>query len=138
MKSYASIVALVLIGVVAAADEKQQPHMVGSSYGGSSGGSSSYGGSSGSSPSYGGSSGGSSYGGSSGGSSYGGSSGGSASIPAPPCPKNYIISCQPSLAPAPCAPSSSSGYGSSGSSGAYSEHYPVYAVPHPVPYYGFY
>ncbi|KAI8125876.1 hypothetical protein FF38_07590 [Lucilia cuprina] len=55
--------------------------------------------------------------------SAGGYGGGSpaASIPAPPCPKNYLFSCQPNLAPAPCAPPAA-GYGSSG---AYSENVPT-------------
>lgn len=42
----------------------------------------------------------SSYGG--GAPSYGG--GASASYSAPPCPKNYLFSCQPNLTPVPCAP----------------------------------
>ncbi|EDW03024.1 vitelline membrane protein Vm26Ab [Drosophila grimshawi] len=47
------------------------------------------------------------------------------SIPAPPCPKNYLFSCQPSLQPVPCsAPAPSYG-----SSGAYSQYVPQYAVP---------
>lgn len=45
---------------------------------------------------------------------YGGSS-----IPSPPCPKNYLFSCQPSLAPAPCA------LPAAGSVGAYSENIPT-------------
>ncbi|KAI8043727.1 vitelline membrane protein Vm34Ca [Drosophila gunungcola] len=46
-----------------------------------------------------------------------------ASIPAPPCPKNYLFSCQPNLAPVPCsAPAPSYG-----SAGAYSQYAPVYA-----------
>ncbi|XP_017132215.1 vitelline membrane protein Vm34Ca-like [Drosophila elegans] len=45
------------------------------------------------------------------------------SIPAPPCPKNYLFSCQPNLAPVPCsAPAPSYG-----SAGAYSQYAPVYA-----------
>ncbi|KAH8412621.1 hypothetical protein KR009_003678 [Drosophila setifemur] len=49
------------------------------------------------------------------------------SIPAPPCPKNYLFSCQPNLAPVPCsAPAPSYG-----SAGAYSQYAPVYA-PHQV------
>lgn len=51
----------------------------------------------------------------------GGAGGGALSIPAPPCPKNYLFSCQPNLAPAPCAPPAAS-YGSAGS---YSENYPT-------------
>ncbi|EDW03026.1 vitelline membrane protein Vm26Aa [Drosophila grimshawi] len=59
-------------------------------------------------------------------SAYGGSSGGGgSSIPAPPCPKNYLFSCQPNLAPVPCS-SPSSGYGSAG---AYSSPVASYAVP---------
>ncbi|KAI8042435.1 vitelline membrane protein Vm32E [Drosophila gunungcola] len=42
--------------------------------------------------------------------------------PAPPCPTNYLFSCQPNLAPAPCA-QQSAGYGSSG---AYTEQVPLY------------
>ncbi|XP_053960135.1 vitelline membrane protein Vm26Aa-like [Anastrepha ludens] len=34
-------------------------------------------------------------------SAYGG---GASSIPAPLCPQNYLISCQPNLAPVACAP----------------------------------
>ncbi|XP_065358121.1 vitelline membrane protein Vm26Aa-like [Calliphora vicina] len=57
-----------------------------------------------------------------GGASAGGSGGyGAASIPAPPCPKNYLFSCQPNLAPAPCAPPAAS----YGSAGAYSENVPT-------------
>ncbi|XP_016961773.1 vitelline membrane protein Vm34Ca [Drosophila biarmipes] len=49
------------------------------------------------------------------------------SIPAPPCPKNYLFSCQPNLAPVPCsAPAPSYG-----SAGAYSQYAPVYA-PQPL------
>ncbi|XP_017855156.1 vitelline membrane protein Vm34Ca [Drosophila busckii] len=45
------------------------------------------------------------------------------SIPAPPCPKNYLFSCQPNLQPVPCsAPAPSYG-----SAGAYSQYAPVYA-----------
>ena len=81
---------------------------------------SAYGGSS--SGGYGGSSSGG-YGGSSSG-GYGGASS-SSSIAAPPCPKNYIFSCQPNLAPIACsAPSSSYG-----SSGAYSAPVPTYVAP---------
>ncbi|EDW28246.1 GL19099 [Drosophila persimilis] len=62
----------------------------------------------------------SAYGGSSGGGSYGGSS-----IPAPPCPKNYLFSCQPNLAPVPCsAPAPSYG-----SAGAYSSPVATYVAP---------
>lgn len=46
-------------------------------------------------------------------------------VPSPPCPKNYLFSCQPSLQPVPCsAPAQSYG-----SSGAYSQYVPQYAVP---------
>ncbi|EDW76348.1 uncharacterized protein Dwil_GK14709 [Drosophila willistoni] len=46
-----------------------------------------------------------------------------ASVPAPPCPKNYLFSCQPSLQPVPCsAPAPSYG-----SAGAYSQYVPQYA-----------
>ncbi|BFF93477.1 vitelline membrane protein Vm26Ab [Drosophila madeirensis] len=49
-----------------------------------------------------------------------------AGIPSPPCPKNYLFSCQPSLQPVPCsAPAPSYG-----SSGAYSQYVPQYAVPY--------
>lgn len=47
----------------------------------------------------------------------------SSSYSAPPCPKNYIFSCGPSVQPVPCAASSY------GSSGAYSENMPQYAAP---------
>ncbi|XP_034472660.1 vitelline membrane protein Vm26Ab [Drosophila innubila] len=48
-----------------------------------------------------------------------------APVPSPPCPKNYMFSCQPSLQPVPCsAPAPSYG-----SSGAYSHYAPQYAVP---------
>lgn len=48
-----------------------------------------------------------------------------AAVPSPPCPKNYLFSCQPSLQPVPCsAPAQSYG-----SSGAYSQYVPQYAVP---------
>ncbi|EDW28248.1 GL19046 [Drosophila persimilis] len=47
-------------------------------------------------------------------------------IPSPPCPKNYLFSCQPSLQPVPCsAPAPSYG-----SAGAYSQYVPQYAVPY--------
>uniref|UniRef100_A0A1I8P4Q4 VM domain-containing protein n=1 Tax=Stomoxys calcitrans TaxID=35570 RepID=A0A1I8P4Q4_STOCA len=45
-------------------------------------------------------------------------------IPAPPCPKNYLFSCQPTLTPAPC--SAAAAYGNAA---AYSQNYPVYAIP---------
>ncbi|KAH8273921.1 hypothetical protein KR044_003409 [Drosophila immigrans] len=46
-------------------------------------------------------------------------------VPAPPCPKNYLFSCQPNLTPVPCsAPAPSYG-----SAGAYSQYVPVYARP---------
>ncbi|EDW63528.1 vitelline membrane protein Vm26Ab [Drosophila virilis] len=48
-----------------------------------------------------------------------------ASVPSPPCPKNYLFSCQPSLQPVPCsAPAQSYG-----SAGAYSQYVPQYTVP---------
>ncbi|KAL7740441.1 hypothetical protein ACLKA6_013235 [Drosophila palustris] len=50
-----------------------------------------------------------------------------APIPAPPCPKNYLFSCQPNLQPVPC----SAPQPSYGSAGAYSQYAPVYA-PRPV------
>lgn len=46
----------------------------------------------------------------------------SPSISTPPCPKNYLLSCQPNLVPAPCAPAP--GGGSQGPIGAYSEYLP--------------
>ncbi|XP_064554138.1 vitelline membrane protein Vm26Aa-like [Drosophila montana] len=58
---------------------------------------------------------------------YGGSSGGygGSSVPAPPCPKNYLFSCQPNLAPVPCsAPAPSYG-----SAGAYSSPVASYVAP---------
>ncbi|KAH8377016.1 hypothetical protein KR093_002733 [Drosophila rubida] len=60
-------------------------------------------------------------------SAYGASSGGygASSVPAPPCPKNYLFSCQPNLAPVPCsAPAPSYG-----SAGAYSSPVASYAAP---------
>ncbi|XP_017059264.1 vitelline membrane protein Vm32E [Drosophila ficusphila] len=46
-------------------------------------------------------------------------------IAAPPCPTNYLFSCQPQLAPAPCSqPQEAPAYGSSG---AYTEPIPLYA-----------
>ncbi|XP_037821759.1 vitelline membrane protein Vm26Aa-like [Lucilia sericata] len=51
--------------------------------------------------------------------------GGAASIPAPPCPKNYLFSCQPNLAPVPCAAPAAS----YGSAGAYSAPVPTYVAP---------
>ncbi|XP_055848540.1 vitelline membrane protein Vm26Ab-like [Episyrphus balteatus] len=54
--------------------------------------------------------------------------GGGASYSAPPCPKNYLFSCQPSLAPVPCA--AGGGY-----AGAYSEQVPQYAYPQYAPQY---
>ncbi|KAI8115132.1 Vitelline membrane protein Vm26Aa [Lucilia cuprina] len=58
---------------------------------------------------------------------YGGSAGGygAASIPAPPCPKNYLFSCQPNLAPVPCA-APAPAYGSAG---GYSAPVPTYIAP---------
>ncbi|KAH8263112.1 hypothetical protein KR044_004767 [Drosophila immigrans] len=58
---------------------------------------------------------------------YGGSSGGygASSVPSPPCPKNYLFSCQPNLAPVPCsAPAPSYG-----SAGAYSSPVASYLAP---------
>ncbi|XP_055905292.1 vitelline membrane protein Vm26Aa-like [Eupeodes corollae] len=52
------------------------------------------------------------------GSSYGGGS-----YAAPPCPKSYLFSCQPNVAPVPCAA------GGGGYAGAYSEYVPQYALP---------
>ncbi|KAH8413944.1 hypothetical protein KR009_000643 [Drosophila setifemur] len=49
-----------------------------------------------------------------------------ASISSPPCPKNYLFSCQPSLEPVPCSIPAPS-YGSAGS---YSQYVPQYAVPY--------
>ncbi|TMW51179.1 hypothetical protein DOY81_003746 [Sarcophaga bullata] len=46
-------------------------------------------------------------------------------IPAPPCPKNYLFSCQPSLQPAPCSQAVPANFGGAG---AYSQNYPVYAL----------
>lgn len=45
------------------------------------------------------------------------------SYSAPPCPKNYLFSCQPHLQPVPCSASSY------GSAGAYSQYAPTYAIP---------
>uniref|UniRef100_A4UM16 Vitelline membrane protein Vm32E n=2 Tax=melanogaster subgroup TaxID=32351 RepID=VTU4_DROSN len=42
--------------------------------------------------------------------------------PAPPCPTNYLFSCQPNLAPAPCAQEAPA----YGSAGAYTEQVPHY------------
>ncbi|XP_065357774.1 vitelline membrane protein Vm26Aa-like [Calliphora vicina] len=50
---------------------------------------------------------------------------GAASIPAPPCPKNYLFSCQPNLAPIPCAAPAAS----YGSAGAYTAPVPTYVAP---------
>ncbi|XP_017842933.2 vitelline membrane protein Vm26Aa [Drosophila busckii] len=68
-------------------------------------------------------------------SAYGASSGGygAQSVPAPPCPKNYLFSCQPNLAPVPCAAPAAS----YGSAGAYSAPVPTYAVPQQQQYYGY-
>ena len=52
--------------------------------------------------------------------------GGGASYAAPPCPKNYLVSCAPNVQPVGCAQQSY------GSSGAYSQYMPVYAAP-PAP-----
>ncbi|XP_005187781.2 vitelline membrane protein Vm32E-like [Musca domestica] len=68
---------------------------------------------------------------------------GPVTIPAPPCPKNYLFSCQPSLSPAPCSPpvaafaaaaggsGGAAAGGAGGSAGAYSQQYPLYSVPQP-------
>ncbi|XP_030377472.1 vitelline membrane protein Vm26Aa [Scaptodrosophila lebanonensis] len=77
-------------------------------------------------------------------SAYGGSSGGyggaaPASIQAPPCPKNYLFSCQPSLAPVPCSAPAAASYGSAGAYSAPVATYvnPSYGVPqHQQQYYG--
>ncbi|KAH8404788.1 hypothetical protein KR222_003459 [Zaprionus bogoriensis] len=60
-------------------------------------------------------------------SAYGASSGGygASSVPAPPCPKNYLFSCQPNLAPVPCS-APAAGYGSAG---AYSSPIASFAAP---------
>ncbi|EDV58911.1 vitelline membrane protein Vm32E [Drosophila erecta] len=42
--------------------------------------------------------------------------------PAPPCPTNYLFSCQPNLAPVPCAQQAPA----YGSAGAYTEQVPRY------------
>jgi len=42
--------------------------------------------------------------------------------PAPACPTNYLFSCQPNLAPAPCAQEAPA----YGSAGAYTEQVPFY------------
>ncbi|XP_067625696.1 vitelline membrane protein Vm26Ab-like [Eurosta solidaginis] len=49
-----------------------------------------------------------------------------ASYSAPPCPKNYLFSCQPSLSPVGCSSPSSGGYGSAAS---YSQYVPSYVLP---------
>ncbi|XP_075149865.1 vitelline membrane protein Vm32E-like [Haematobia irritans] len=58
--------------------------------------------------------------------------GGYASAPvlvqAPPCPKNYIFSCQPQLRPLPCA-SAQAASGGYGNAGSYSNQLPIYALP---------
>lgn len=46
----------------------------------------------------------------------------SSGYPAPPCPTNYLFSCQPNLAPAPCAQEAAA----FGSAGAYTEQVPHY------------
>nr|Q29M30.2 RecName: Full=Vitelline membrane protein Vm32E; Flags: Precursor [Drosophila pseudoobscura pseudoobscura] len=46
------------------------------------------------------------------------------SVPAPPCPKNYLFSCQPNLVPAPCAQQAAPA--AYGSAGAYTEQVPSY------------
>lgn len=65
------------------------------------------------------------------------------SIPTPPCPRNYLFSCQPSLTPAPCSsqdtslsytvpapPPTSESYGTS--QGSYSHIIPQYSFAVPV------
>lgn len=64
-------------------------------------------------------------------SAYGGGAA-SATIPALPCPQNYLFSCQPSLAPVSCAPPASSK--SYGSVGAYSAPIPTYVAQLPAGY----
>ncbi|XP_067626215.1 vitelline membrane protein Vm26Aa-like [Eurosta solidaginis] len=65
---------------------------------------------------------------------YGGASYGSAAtIPAPPCPKNYLFSCQPNVAPVACAAPAPQSYGSAG---AYSAPIP-YIAPVPAGYGGY-
>ncbi|XP_053957758.1 vitelline membrane protein Vm26Aa-like [Anastrepha ludens] len=51
-----------------------------------------------------------------------------ATFPAPACPKNYLFSCQPSLAPVACA----SPGGSIGPVAAYSAPIPTYVAPLPA------
>ncbi|TMW51180.1 hypothetical protein DOY81_003747 [Sarcophaga bullata] len=54
---------------------------------------------------------------------------GSSVITAPPCPKNYLFSCQPNLAPVPCSSSPSGGsVGGYGCKGAHSEYVPAIAI----------
>ncbi|KAL5277449.1 hypothetical protein ACFFRR_002596 [Megaselia abdita] len=53
--------------------------------------------------------------------SYGGSS-----YSAPPCPKNYLFSCQPAVKPVGCSQSYGASYGSAG---AYTENRPQYILP---------
>ncbi|XP_036328504.1 vitelline membrane protein Vm26Aa-like [Rhagoletis pomonella] len=57
------------------------------------------------------------------------------SIPAPPCPKNYLFSCQPNLAPVACA-APAPAPASYGSAGAYSAPIPAYVAPLPAAYAG--
>ncbi|XP_011180231.1 vitelline membrane protein Vm26Aa [Zeugodacus cucurbitae] len=67
-------------------------------------------------------------------SAYGGGAAAAPSIPAPPCPKNYLFSCQPNLAPVACAaPAAAPSYGSAG---AYSAPIPTYVAPLPAGYTG--
>ncbi|XP_023306318.2 vitelline membrane protein Vm32E-like [Lucilia cuprina] len=49
--------------------------------------------------------------------------GGGASIPSPPCPKNYLFGCQPVVTTAPCGANKKP---SCGGSAAYSHHIPRY------------
>ncbi|XP_011180223.1 vitelline membrane protein Vm26Aa [Zeugodacus cucurbitae] len=58
-------------------------------------------------------------------SAYGGGAGAAPSIPAPPCPKNYLFSCQPNLAPVACA-APAPAPAAYGSAGAYSAPIPTY------------
>nr|XP_032293493.1 vitelline membrane protein Vm32E [Drosophila virilis] len=43
-------------------------------------------------------------------------------VASPPCPRNYLFSCQPQLVPVPCSASAAS----CGSAGAYTEQVPSY------------
>lgn len=61
-----------------------------------------------------------------GGAAAGGGGYGAVSIPAPPCPKNFLLGCEPRLITVPCG---SSCPGSYGGAGAYSNHYHIYSLP---------